>query len=984
MVKPVALFVGVLLGCVQAVFTIGHAAPQPVTAISAHYETTTGTSGDYTDPAGNVIQFNQGQDNLLLIDSMTVNGHRLVSDRKADVVRVRRITANTCVDSPGCNTNIGNISGEKLFFQYPYLGSPLEHNLKPPRAHSLEELYRLNALNISADNPLGNLDNNIERIDIMFSEGVRVPETVGGRQLTGFMIAERWGNNPHQIAAIAAVDNQGDPAAFYPLSKGNVNDYGDTQFTITHADGSVTGPANYTPSSHRYRNQDAPVPGGVAGSETNPLNGLPEYFLSTSQPVRAAFHSFEQLGVPAGATVYGFSAFGVDVTQAMDLVGLTDVPLNTDRIIQDSADIFGAVGAVFVPGSQAPIGIAKAVTDQQELEAGVWDVELTLVVENLSSDTPAPNIQVTDDLSATFAGAASFEVMGNPGTGGLTPATPAYDGRDQIQLLAGTDTLAPGDQETIRFRVRVDIGMSDGIYLNSARVTSALAVGEPPASSDWSDEGSDPDPDGDGFANGPGEDDPTAILLGAETGLIAVDKVAGKSQVSIGDLVPYTLTVRNNAGREISEAAVRDTPPPGFSYVEDSAVLVRRGGDGRFGTSDDSSEPLFPEGDRTLVFGPFSLAPGEIVSINYLLRVGAGVVPGEARNVAVPYVAEDPVGPSDAAALEVVRDVTFEQGAIIGVVFHDRDADGYQDAVAATRLRLKVHGIDEFVDTRGVRFLAHEDQLVGGNYAQGFWISHIDGRAYASRSSALRQVQVIIPLKPQTTEGDLFNGLVTLESGEGTWLEGSLLGSNRLEDKRGDVARGVNNQRLAFYGRVQTGERGRFVVLTVVNDAIDEAGIPGVRLATTQGVLIETDAYGRYHLADPMLIEKSRGGNFILKVDPHTLPKDATFTTENPRVMRITGSILNRFNFGVSVPEAEVPTTDAVKRLPAYTRMERQKHIDFNTRFIDEEIGAIQFGSGQSALDAADRAQLAPAIAKLTGKSSVEVHATGHADPVPL
>ncbi len=85
----------------------------------------------------------------------------------------------------------------------------------------------------------------------------------------------------------------------------------------------------------------------------------------------------------------------------------------------------------------------------------------------------------------------------------------------------------------------------------------------------------------------------------------------------------------------------------------------------------------------------------------------------------------------------------------------------------------------------------------------------------------------------------------------------------------------------------------------------DEHGIAGVRLATVQGLLVETDSHGRYHIAavDGGFIE--RGRNFIIKVDPHTLPRGSGFTTENPRVLRVTQGLLNRIDFGVRLPGQE-------------------------------------------------------------------------------
>ncbi len=985
MSKPfVAVRSAIFLGFTGLLTGILHAAPLPVNALSAHYVSSTDSSGDYTDPVGNDIRFNTGDDNLLLVDSITVLGNRLIPSERADSIIANRVVSNSCTLDPGCNANGSNISGEKLFFQYPYAGLPLNHNLKPGRAYSLEDVYLSNAINIAFDNPLSNLDNNIERIDIIFTNGLDSPATVGERRLTGFMISERWGNNPHQIAAIRSLDNSGRPESFYRLSKGNINNYGNTQFTITHADGSVTGPAVFSPPSHRYKNQDAPVPGGVSGSRTNPLNGHPQYFLSTTQPVRSAFHSFEQLGIPAGVKIYGFSLFGVDVNQTMDLVGLSDVPLNTDHIIEDSADIFGSIGTLFVSGDQAIVGIAKEVTDQREIDTGVYEVDIQLVVENLSPDSDAKNVQVTDNLTASFEGAASFEIVGEPDVGRFTPPDTPYDGINQINLLSGTDNMPAGSSEIIRFTVRVDIGLSQGIYLNTAIATTANEPGGEPTGSDLSDEGSEPDSDGDGFPNGPGEDDPTAILLGPQAGRVSVDKTAGKTQVTVGDLVPYSLTVRNNTGRTMDNVEVQDTLPPGFKFVDDSAVLIRRGDDGQFGTADDISTSITPRGTSTRIFGPFALASQEIIRINYLLRVGAAVVPGVHENVAVPFLSDDPVGPSDVVSVNVIKDSAFDQSTVLGVVFHDRDRDGYQDSVMASNIRLQIQGIETLVDSSRLRFLVNEDQEIAGDLENGFTVNRIDGREYETRSSQLRQVQLRVPLKAGVSEQNLAAGRVIIESAEGTWLEGTVLGRERIEEKRGDVARGVNNQRLAYFTRLETVEHGTELVVTVVNDAIDEAGIAGVRLATVHGLVMETDEYGRYHLAEIDFIERGRGGQFIIKIDPNTLPEGAEFTTENPRLLRITSSVLNRINFGVHLPAQKIPETAIERTIPAHTELRDELNVDFSTYFLNEELDPVRFESGKSNIDEEYIEKLKPLIERMGGKDSVHLQATGHTDTVPL
>jgi len=86
-----------------------------------------------------------------------------------------------------------------------------------------------------------------------------------------------------------------------------------------------------------------------------------------------------------------------------------------------------------------------------------------------------------------------------------------------------------------------------------------------------------------------------------------------------------------------------------------------------------------------------------------------------------------------------------------------------------------------------------------------------------------------------------------------------------------------------------------------------EKGVAGVRLATVEGLVAETDSYGRYHFAaiDGGFME--RGRNFIVKLDPATLPKGARVTTENPRVARVTPGLMSRFDFGVQIDTVKTP-----------------------------------------------------------------------------
>lgn len=118
-----------------------------------------------------------------------------------------------------------------------------------------------------------------------------------------------------------------------------------------------------------------------------------------------------------------------------------------------------------------------------------------------------------------------------------------------------------------------------------------------------------------------------------------------------------------------------------------------------------------------------------------------------------------------------------------------------------------------------------------------------------------------------------------------------------------------------------------------------ERGVPGVRVAAVEGLLMETDAYGRYHLVG-ISGGQARGRNFILKVDPSTLPAGSQFTTANPLVRRITPGLPARFDFGVRLPDGSFSSSEAAPA-PAL-------------RPARVELGSALFASGSTQL-AADR-----------------------------
>ena len=80
-----------------------------------------------------------------------------------------------------------------------------------------------------------------------------------------------------------------------------------------------------------------------------------------------------------------------------------------------------------------------------------------------------------------------------------------------------------------------------------------------------------------------------------------------------------------------------------------------------------------------------------------------------------------------------------------------------------------------------------------------------------------------------------------------------------------------------------------------------EPGLPGVRLATVKGLLVTTDPNGRFSVACADIPDGDIGTNFIMKLDPRTLPTGYRVTTENPRKVRLTRGKVVKLNFGAAI-----------------------------------------------------------------------------------
>jgi uncharacterized repeat protein (TIGR01451 family) len=80
-----------------------------------------------------------------------------------------------------------------------------------------------------------------------------------------------------------------------------------------------------------------------------------------------------------------------------------------------------------------------------------------------------------------------------------------------------------------------------------------------------------------------------------------------------------------------------------------------------------------------------------------------------------------------------------------------------------------------------------------------------------------------------------------------------------------------------------------------------EDGLPGVRLVTVRGLVVNTDPHGRFHITCAIVPNEERGSNFVLKLDDRTLPSGYRMTTRETQVKRATRGKALRFQFGASI-----------------------------------------------------------------------------------
>ena len=227
-------------------------------------------------------------------------------------------------------------------------------------------------------------------------------------------------------------------------------------------------------------------------------------------------------------------------------------------------------------------------------------------------------------------------------------------------------------------------------------------------------------------------------------GKLRLQKTVSKREVNVGSLVSYTLTVTNIGALPVVAADVVDVPPSGFAFVPGSVVVV------------DADNAAVTTGTGPITFAGIDIPVGGTATIRYLLRAGAGLLPGEYVNEATVY--QLGVAVSNVAAASVVTgaglDPDFEQTRIWGKVFDDQNGDGWQDegerGIPGVRLAT-VEGLVSETDAQGrfhIEGLVVSNQMRGQNFVVKVDVSTLpEGVEFTTANPLMRRITPAIPTR---------------------------------------------------------------------------------------------------------------------------------------------------------------------------------------------------------------------------------------------
>jgi uncharacterized repeat protein (TIGR01451 family) len=454
------------------------------------------------------------------------------------------------------------------------------------------------------------------------------------------------------------------------------------------------------------------------------------------------------------------------------------------------------------------------------------------------------------------------------------------------------------------------------------------------------------------------------------TDIVAITKTTPSTNVILGQLVPYEITIRNQGSADLAGLDIVDRFPAGFRYVEGSAKL-----DGR------PAEPTVNL--RELTWSGVDVAASATSKLVLLLAVGAGVSEGEFINRA--YVS----GPSGIllsgeafATVRVIPDPDFACTDVMGKVFDDLDRDGEQ-----TRGEAGLEGV-RLVTPRGLVATTDEHgrfhitcAIVPHPERGSNMVLKLDDRSLPSgyRLSS-RQTQVKRATRGKAlrfTYGASVHRVVGLDLADAVFEPGSTEVREQWKERLGllldELEKSEATLRLSYVADVEEAklvDRRLAAVKKTIESTWKERG--------DYPLTVETEIYWRRGApaSGPMTLIPDIGGWLgSLRPElgaPSVVEVDAGNASE--RILP-SDEPLTRWT-----QDAAHLDSDSSDRLE---EREVVKQVSETVKLKDV-VPPIRFGSGESQISSAYIQNLRNVLAGMKHLHNVRLHLVGHSDDQPL
>lgn len=157
------------------------------------------------------------------------------------------------------------------------------------------------------------------------------------------------------------------------------------------------------------------------------------------------------------------------------------------------------------------------------------------------------------------------------------------------------------------------------------------------------------------------------IPLDPSHGNLVIRKKANTKSASLGDLIVWSIQIKNPEDIPSTPAIIIDVLPVGLSYIAGTSSV-----DGL------NMEPSIDGASLTWNIG--SVAPARAITIEFATRINPGIVFGVLTNTVQGFDEDGlPISNIGESSVEIIPEHVFDCGEVIGKVFDDKDRDGYQD-----------------------------------------------------------------------------------------------------------------------------------------------------------------------------------------------------------------------------------------------------------------------------------------------------------------